>query len=124
MKAVIAVVVLALAALCSPAAKAWNCTQAGQIRVQVPAGTVGSGQGDGPGQVDTVEGLTFQCQTPPAPPTTPTSNPSSNSNSSANANSNSNSTSTSNASSNSNSNSTANGGNAVSTATGGNQKQT
>ena len=112
MKAVIAAVVLAMAVFCSPAAKAWDCTQPGQIRVQVPSGTVGTGTGDGPGQVVTVEGITFQCQTPPTPPTTP-SNPGSTSASTSNSSSNS----TSGASS----SSTANGGNA--TAAGGNQKQ-
>jgi hypothetical protein len=60
--------------LLSLSAFAWNCTQPGQVRVQVPTGTVGNGIGDGPGQVVVDNGLTFQCQTlPPAtPPTTPT----------------------------------------------------
>lgn len=89
---------------------AWNCTQPGQIRVQVPNGTVGNGIGDGPGQVVTVEGITFQCQTPPkqqTPPTnvTTTSNTLNNTNTSTNQNSNSN---TNNNTSSSNSSSTSN----------------
>src|SRR5208282_404386 len=55
---------IALLLLCA-SAFAWDCTTPGQIRVQVPTGTKGNGQGDGNGQVDTVEGITFQCQTPP-----------------------------------------------------------
>lgn len=55
------------AAFCSTAS-AWNCTTPGQIRVQVPAGTKGNGPGNGDGQVDTVEGITFQCQAPPTAP--------------------------------------------------------
>ena len=93
-------------------AHAWNCTQPGQIRVQVPAGTVGNGQGDGPGQVVTVEGITFQCQTPATP-----SNPGSTLASTSSANS------TSTSASNSTSSSNATGGNSSSSATGGNQKQ-
>ena len=70
---------------------AWNCTTPGQIRIQVPTGTVGNGVGDGNGQVVVDNGLTFQCQAPPtAPTTTPTS---SSSTSSASANSGSNSSS-------------------------------
>lgn len=45
-------------------ARAWECTVPGQIRVQVPNGTKGNGTGNGDGQVDTVEGIEFQCQTP------------------------------------------------------------
>lgn len=105
MKAVIAAVVLVLATLCSPAAKAWNCP-AGQQRVQAPAGTPTTAP-----YYDVVEGIAFVCE---PIPTTP---PPSTSGSSANAASNANSTSTSNSSS------QANGGNATSTATGGNQQQ-
>ena len=111
--AVIAAVVLVLAALCSPAAKAWDCP-AGQIRQQAPAGTPTTAP-----YYDVVEGIAFIC-VPATPPITPsTSSNSSNSTSSAN----SNSTSASNSTSKSNSNSSATGGNATSTATGGNQQQ-
>lgn len=59
--------------LLSMSAFAWNCTQPGQVRVQVPTGTIGNGVGDGPGQVVVDNGLTFQCQTlPSAVPTPPT----------------------------------------------------
>jgi hypothetical protein len=105
--AVIAAVVLVLAALCSPAVKAWDCP-AGQIRQQAPAGTPTTAP-----YYDVVEGIAFIC-VPVTPPTTPST-----SGSSANAASNANSTSTAS----SNSNSSATGGNASSTATGGNQKQ-
>jgi len=57
------VVVLFCSFACS-SARAWECTTPGQIRVQVPPGTKGNGSGNGDGQVDTVEGITFQCQTP------------------------------------------------------------
>ena len=86
----------ALALFCLPAF-AWDCTVPGQIRIQVPAGTVGNGTGDGNGQVVTVQGITFQCVNPPTA-TPPNSVNSSNSSSS----------------------SSATGGNASSTATGGN----
>jgi len=93
---------LALFALVlSVPAFAWNCTAPGQIRVQVPTGTVGNGTGDGSGQVVVDSGLTFECETLPTTSTTPTT---------------SNSTSTA--------NSNATGGNASSTATGGNVKNT
>ena len=106
-------------------AHAWNCTTPGQIRVQVPNGTAGNGQGDGSGQVDTVEGITFECEAPPTAPPSSTTPSTSNSTSSANsaANSSSNSASNSSASSNQsqgqkqNQSQTANGGSA--TATGG-----
>ena len=91
----------ALSLLCTVPAQAWNCSTPGQIRVQVPNGTVGTGTGDGSGQVVVVGGLTFQCQNPPS--TSSTSN--------ANSNSSSNSKSTS--QSNSNSSSNATGGNAT-----------
>ena len=112
MKAVIAVVGLALAMLCSPAAKAWNCPS-GQIRQQAPAGTPTSTP-----YYDVVEGIAFIC-VPTTPPTTPSTN-SSNSNSSANANSNS--QSNSNSTSGATSTSRATGGNA--SATGGNATAT
>src|SRR5208282_2523737 len=57
---------LSVALLLCASAFAWDCTTPGQIRVQVPTGTKGNGQGDDSGHVDTVEGITFQCQTPPA----------------------------------------------------------
>jgi len=97
---------LALFALVlSVPAFAWNCTAPGQIRVQVPTGTVGNGTGDGSGQVVVDSGLTFECETLPTT-TTPTST--------------SNATSASNSAANSTSNSSATGGKATSTATGGN----
>ena len=97
---------LALFALVlSVPAFAWNCTTPGQIRVQVPTGTVGNGTGDGSGQVVVDSGLTFECETLPTTSTTPTT---------------SNSTSTATSAANSN----ATGGNASSTATGGSVKNT
>ena len=97
---------LALFALVlSVPAFAWNCTAPGQIRVQVPTGTVGNGTGDGSGQVVVDSGLTFECETLPTTSTTPTT---------------SNSTSTATSAANSN----ATGGNASSTATGGSVKNT
>lgn len=84
---------------------AWDCTVPGQIRVQVPAGTVGNGTGDGSGQVVTVQGITFQCQAPPTAP--PSSSPT---------------TSSSSSTSSSNSGASATGGN--STATGGKSTST
>lgn len=115
--------ILALASLMfalSGMSLAWNCTTPGQIRVQVPTGTVGTGTGDGSGQVVVDNGLTFQCQTPPTP-SIPTGNPvSSTSTSTASSASNSNSTSGSNSSATGgNSSSTANGGNSSSTSQGG-----
>jgi hypothetical protein len=99
-------IALALFALVlSVPAFAWNCTTPGQIRVQVPTGTVGNGTGDGSGQVVVDSGLTFECETLPTTSTTPTT---------------SNSTSTATSAANSN----ATGGNASSTATGGNVKNT
>jgi hypothetical protein len=83
-------------------AYAWNCT-GNDIRVQVPAGTVGTGTGDAPGNVVVDNGLTFQCQSPIPTPAPTAGNTNTNTNSS---------TSTS------SSTSTATGGNA--TATGGN----
>ena len=95
---------------------AWNCSTSGQVRVQVPTGTVGSGTGDGPGQVVVDNGLTFECET------LPTSTPPSVSNTNTN-NSNSTSTSTSGSTSNATGgNATATGGNSTSNQTQG-QKQ-
>lgn len=119
MKAVIAAVaVLCCLAFATPA-HAWDCTTPGYSRQQVPAGTVGAGQGDGTNQVDTVEGITFEClpQTPPTPP--PTSSTSSNSTSSASSASSSNSSASSNQNQSQKQNQTANGGSANATATGG-----
>lgn len=119
MKAVIASLVLGLAALCSPAAKAWDCPT-GQIRQQAPAGTPTTTP-----YYDVVEGIAFIC-VPATPPTTPTggSNAVSGSQSNSSSSSSSNANSQAGASSNSNatggasqSNSSATGGNA--TATGG-----
>ena len=95
----------ALVVLCATSAFGWNCSTSGQVRVQVPAGTVGNGTGDGSGQVVVDSGLTFECETLPTT-TTPTST--------------SNATSASNSAANSTSNSSATGGKATSTATGGN----
>ena len=95
----------ALVVLCATSAFGWNCSTSGQVRVQVPAGTVGNGTGDGSGQVVVDSGLTFECETLPTT-TTPTST--------------SNATSASNSAANSTSNSSAVGGKATSTATGGN----
>lgn len=122
MKAVIAAVVLALAMLCSPAAKAWNCSDPLAERVLVPAGTAGT-FGDGDGQLANFNGQLFECKV--VPPSTPQSggvsatNTNTNNNSS---NSNSSSTSGANSTSNSGSTSSATGGksSSTSTATGGN----
>lgn len=96
MKMIAAVFLLAgMSLFCASPARAWNCTVPGQIRVQVPNGTVGNGAGDGNGQVVTVEGIAFECEPLPTA-------------------GNSNATNTSN---------TANGGAGNATATGGNQKQ-
>src|ERR1700690_2918727 len=93
------VIAMALTSVCF----AWNCTTPGQIRVQVPTGTVGSGTGDGSGQVVVDSGLTFECEAPPTATPAPTT---------------STSTSTSGATSGSISGANATGGN--STANGGN----
>ena len=55
----------ALVVLCTTSAFGWTCNVPGQIRVQVPTGTVGSGVGDGSGQVVVDNGLTFECETLP-----------------------------------------------------------
>jgi len=112
--------------LCSSLCWGWNCTTPGQVRVQVPTGTVGAGTGDGSGQVVVDDGLTFECET------LPNSTPSSASNSNTNTNSNSNTVNSTLSSSNVNSlkqnqtqqqqqsqSQTATGGAATSTATGG-----
>jgi hypothetical protein len=88
---------LAAFVLLSMSAFAWNCSTPGQVRVQVPTGTVGTGTGDGSGQVVVDNGLTFVCETLPTPPTTPTTPTTSNSTSAANSTSGATSGSTSNA---------------------------
>ena len=55
----------ALVVLCTTSAFGWTCNVPGQIRVQVPTGTVGNGVGDGSGQVVVDNGLTFECETLP-----------------------------------------------------------
>ena len=65
--------------LCLPAF-AWNCTTPGQVRVQVPTGTVGNGTGDGSGQVVVDSGLTFICEALPTATTQPPSVTNTNSN--------------------------------------------
>jgi len=95
---------LFFALLCCSPAFAWNCTVAGEGRVQVPASYTGNGVGDGNNQVVSQGGLNFACLPDPIPMPTPTAG-----NTNTNTNS---STSTS------GSTSTATGGNA--TATGGN----
>jgi hypothetical protein len=62
---VFAVLMFALFTFMPHTALAWNCTTAGQVRVQVPTGTVGSGTGDGSGQVVVDNGLTFICEALP-----------------------------------------------------------
>jgi len=59
--------------LCAASAFGWTCTTPGQVRVQVPTGTVGSGTGDGSGQVVVDSGLTFICEVLPTATTTPPS---------------------------------------------------
>jgi len=49
----------------------WNCSVAGEVRVQVPPSYTGSGTGDGNNQVVSQGGLNFVCETLPTPPTTP-----------------------------------------------------
>lgn len=72
--------------LCAPAL-AWNCTAPGQVRVQVPNGTKGTGTGDGPGEVVVDNGLTFECETlPTSTPSTTNNNTNNNSNSNTNNN--------------------------------------
>ena len=100
MKKVFAIAVLMLS--CSMAF-GWNCSTAGQVRVQVPNGTLGNGTGDGSGQVVVDSGLTFICEALPVATTTPPS-----------ATSSSASTSGANSSSTSGANSTATGGNSSS----------
>src|SRR5580658_1127573 len=94
----------ALVVLCATSAFGWTCNVPGQIRVQVPTGTVGSGVGDGSGQVVVDNGLTFECETLPTASGTAVN------------------TNTNTATSASNSNSSATGGNATSNQTQG-QKQ-
>lgn len=73
--------------LCAASAFGWNCTTPGQVRVQVPTGTKGSGTGDGSGQVVVDSGLTFICETLPTAVTTPPSSSTTNSNTNTNASS-------------------------------------
>lgn len=104
MKALKYSLLLILASLClCGRASAWDCTSPGQIRVQVPAGTKGTGTGDGPGEVVTVEGITFQCQNPPKTPTKTKGAPITATNTNTNTNSNSNNNSNSNTNNNNNS---------------------
>lgn len=70
--------------LCAASAFGWNCTTPGQVRVQVPTGTVGSGTGDGSGQVVVDSGLTFICEALPTATTTPTTTNSNTNNSASN----------------------------------------
>jgi hypothetical protein len=117
-------------------AAAWNCKVPGQIRVQVPTGTVGHGNGDGDGEVVVDSGLTFICEALPTPngnPQTQTQNQTatgglSNSNSTSVANSNSASGVTNSGNSSNQNSNTANavggqGGKSSAKATGGNQSQ-
>jgi hypothetical protein len=104
MKKFLAVALLMFAS-CS-VSMAWNCTVAGEGRVQVPASYTGNGVGDGNNQVVSQGGLNFACLPDPIPTPAPTAG-----NTNTNTNNNT-STSTS------GSTSTATGGNA--TATGGN----
>ena len=80
---------------------AWNCTTAGQVRVQVPAGTVGNGTGDGSGQVVVDNGLTFICEALPTNTLAPAIN---NTNSNLNTNTSVNTNTNANTNTNSNSN--------------------
>jgi hypothetical protein len=91
----------------SLSSQAWNCTTPGQIRIQVPTGTVGNGTGDGSGQVVVDSGLTFICEALPTAPATTPSTATSTSNSTSGANATSGSSSSANASG---GNATANGG--------------
>src|SRR5580658_762221 len=108
MKKFLAVALLMFAS-CS-VSMAWNCTVAGEGRVQVPASYVGNGVGDGNNQVVSQGGLNFACLPDPIPTPAPTTSGNTNTNTNTNS-----STSTS------GSTSTAAGGSA--TATGGNQTQ-
>ena len=85
---------------------AWNCSVAGEGRVQVPASYTGNGTGDGNNQVVSQGGLNFACLPDPIPTPAPTTGTNTNTNSNTN-----NSTSTS-------------GSTSTSTATGGNAKAT
>lgn len=108
---------IAIFAVFSSPVLAWDCTTKGQIRVQVPAGTKGNGPGNGDGQVDTVEGITFQCQnspsTPPAPKNASVTNTNQNTNNNSNSNTNSNNNSAKSTSSATGGNASATGGSAT-----------
>ena len=115
MRAVIALVVLAVAGLCSPVAHAWNCSNPLSERVLVPAGTAGT-YGDGDGQLAEYNGQLYECETVPvAPPAPSTPASTSKSKSSSTANSASNSTSNSASSASNNTSVVAKGGNASAT---------
>ena len=60
MKKYLAIALLMFA--CNGLAMAWDCKVPGQVRVQVPTGTIGNGVGDGDGQVVVDSGLTFICE--------------------------------------------------------------
>ena len=60
-------------AMCLPA-YGWNCSVAGEGRVQVPASYVGNGPGDGNNQVVADGGLNFACLPDPIPPSGATAN--------------------------------------------------
>ena len=66
--------VLVIAAMvigCSLSAFCWNCSVAGEVRVQVPLSYTGSGTGDGNNQVVEQGGLNFVCEALPTATTTP-----------------------------------------------------
>ncbi len=127
------VLAIAVSLLLTCSAFGWNCTTPGQVRVQVPTGTVGAGTGDGSGQVVVDDGLTFICEALPTGSATSTTNTNNNTNSNANTNSNTLSSVVNNAVSQGqkqaqkqqqNQSQTATGGNATSSATGGNANAT
>jgi hypothetical protein len=65
MKTFIAALALSVLSLIPTSAFCWTCATPGQVRVQVPAGTLGNGTGDGNGQVVVDNGLTFICEAIP-----------------------------------------------------------
>lgn len=90
---------------------------------QVANGTMASGSQGQVGEIYTADGITWQCQKTPTPPTAP-STLSQNQNQSQSQSSNSSSNSTATTNSNANSSSTSKGGNSASTATGGSSTAT
>ena len=77
--------VLAIAAMvigCSLSAFCWNCSVAGEVRVQVPLSYTGSGTGDGNNQVVEQGGLNFVCEALPTATTTPSTTTNTNTNNS------------------------------------------